>query len=142
MSDLLASIGKGKIFSKLDLSNAYFQLALHEDSKPLVTISTHRGLYRYNRLPFGLATTPAIFQRTMETLLRGIPGVCVFIDDILVSGSSESDHLQTLERVLSCLEDSGVKLKLSKCFFFLSCVEYLGHRISAKGIEPTVEKKN
>ena len=49
----------------------------------------------------------------------------VFIDDILVSGSSESDHVQTLERVFSCLEDSGVKLKLSKCFFFLSCVEYL-----------------
>ena len=69
-----------------------------------------------------MATAPAIFQRTMETPLRGISGVCVFIDDILVSGSSESDHLQTLERVLSCLEDSGVKWKLSKCFFFLSCL--------------------
>ena len=110
--DLLASAGKGRI-SKLDLSNAYFQSALHEDSKPLVTISTHRGLYHYNRLPFGVATAPAIFQRTMEAFLKGIPGVCVFIDDILVSGSSESDHLQTLERVPSCLEDSDVKLKLS-----------------------------
>ena len=60
----------------------------------------------------GIATAPAVFQRTIETILRGIPDVCVFIDDILVSGSSESDHLQTLERVLSCLEDSGVKMKL------------------------------
>ena len=61
------------------------QLALHEDLKPLVTISTHRGLYRYNRLPFAVATAPAIFQRTMHgNFVRGIPGVCVFIDDILV----------------------------------------------------------
>ena len=63
IDDLLASLGKGQLFSKLDLANAYLQL---EDSKKFVSISTQKGLYRYNRLPFGVASAPAIFQRTME----------------------------------------------------------------------------
>eukprot|EP00731_Ephydatia_muelleri_P018868 Em0011g908a len=141
VDELLASLGKSKVFSKLDLSNAYLQLPVDDESKELLTISTHRGLYRYNRLPFGVASAPAIFQRSMESLLRGIPGVCVFFDDILVSGPSERDHLCNLEKVLSCLEESGLKLKLSKCSFLLSSVEYLGHRISAAGIQPTDDKK-
>ena len=78
VDELLASLGKSKVFSKLDLSNAYLQLLVDDESKELLTISTHRGLYRYNRLPFGVASAPAIFQRSMESLLRGIPGVCVF----------------------------------------------------------------
>ena len=138
---MLASLGKSKVFSKLDLSNAYLQLPVDDESKELLTISTHRGLYRYNRLPFGVASAPAIFQRSMESLLRGIPGVCVLFDDILVSGPSERDHLCNLEKVLSCLEESGLKLKLSKCSFLFSSVEYLGHRISAAGIQPTEDKK-
>ena len=141
VDELLASLGKSKVFSKLDLSNAYLQLPVDDESKELLTISTHRGLYRYNRLPFGVASAPAIFQRSMESLLRGIPGVCGFFDDILVSGPSERDHLCNLEKVLSCLEESGLKLKLSKCSFLLSSVEYLGHRISAAGIQPTEDKK-
>ncbi|KAL5484391.1 hypothetical protein EMCRGX_G020882 [Ephydatia muelleri] len=141
VDELLASLGKSKVFSKLDLSNAYLQLPVDDESKELLTISTHRGLYRYNRLLFGVASAPAIFQRSMESLLRGIPGVCVFFDDILVSGPSERDHLCNLEKVLSCLEESGLKLKLSKCSFLLSSVEYLGHRISAAGIQPTEDKK-
>ena len=72
IDDLLASLGKGKMFSKLDLANAYLQLALEDESKKYVTITTHKGLYRYNRLPFGVASAPAIFQRTMENLLRDI----------------------------------------------------------------------
>ena len=104
VDELLASLGKSKVFSKLDLSNAYLQLPVDDESKELLTISTHRGLYRYNRLPFGVASAPAIFQRSMESLLRGIPGVCVFFDDILVSGPSERDHLCNLEKVLSCFQ--------------------------------------
>jgi len=129
------------VFSKLDLANAYLQLALDEDSKKFVTISTQKGLYRYNRLPFGVASAPAIFQRTMEGLLGDIPNVHVYLDDILVSGSSRSEHLLTLEKVLSRLEQSGMRLKESKCKFMLPSVEYLGHHISAQGIQPTEEKR-
>lgn len=68
VDDLFANLSGGKSFSKLDLSQAYFQLPLAEDSKKFVTINTHKGLFVYNRLPFGVSSAPSIFQRTMETL--------------------------------------------------------------------------
>ena len=70
VNDLLARLGRAKIFSKLDMSQAYQQLALDEQSKPFVTTNTHKGLFQYNRLPFGVSAAPAIFQRTMENLLQ------------------------------------------------------------------------
>eukprot|EP00731_Ephydatia_muelleri_P015649 Em0009g73a len=141
IDDVLASLGKGKIFSKLDLANAYLQLALEDESKKYVTITTHKGLYRYNRLPFGVASVPAIFQRTMENLLRDISNVVVYLDDILISGSTEAEHLHTLDRVMSRLEEHGLHLKLSKCVFMAPSVEYLGHHISADGIRPAEGNK-
>ena len=74
----------GKTFSQLDLSHAYLQIPLDEASRRLVTINTHKGLFEYRRLPFGIASAPSIFQRVMENLLQGIPRVCVYLDDILV----------------------------------------------------------
>lgn len=140
IEDLLASIGKSKVFSKLDLANAYQQLELEDESKNLVTISTQCSLFHYNRLPFGVSSAPAIFQRTMETLLRDISNVVVYLDDVLVSGASEEEHLRTLDQVLERLCLVGLRLKLSKCAFMLPLVEYLGHVISAEGIHPSKEK--
>ncbi|KAK3751535.1 hypothetical protein QZH41_019421, partial [Actinostola sp. cb2023] len=87
--DLLATLGGGNKFTKLDMSQAYQQMTLDEQSKSYTTINTHKGLYQYNRLPFGISSAPGIFQRTMESLLQGIPHVIVRIDDILVSATIE-----------------------------------------------------
>ena len=85
IEELFASLSGGLTFKKLDLAHAYNQIPLDDDSKPCVTINTLKGLYRYNRLPFGVASAPSIFQRTMENLLQGLPHVSVYIDDILVT---------------------------------------------------------
>ena len=76
----------------------------------------------------------------MENILCDIPHVCVHIDDILITGKTETDHLETLDKVLQRLGEAGLKLKRNKCSFMLSSVEYLGHSISAEGLRPTKEK--
>ena len=72
--DLFATLAGGKHFTKLDLSQAYQQVLLDQGSRRYVTINTHKGLYRYNRLSFGVASAPALFQQIMERILQGIPG--------------------------------------------------------------------
>ena len=140
IEEILASLAGGTKFTKLDLAHAYQQVQLDEESKKFTTINTSKGLYQYTRLPFGIASAPAIFQRTMEGLLQGIPNVSVYLDDILITGKSDEEHLKTLGEVLARLEKAGLRLKRSKCKFMLPSIEYLGHTISASGLQPTKEK--
>ena len=83
IEELFASLAGGKLFTMLDLSHAYLQVPLDEHSCRFVTINTHKGLFEYKRLPFGVASAPLTFQRIMENLLQRIQEVCVYIDDIL-----------------------------------------------------------
>ena len=138
--ELFSTLSGVKLFSKLDLSQAYLQLPVQAESKPYLTINTHQGLYTYNRLPFGIASAPAIFQKLMDNVLQGIPGVICYIDDILVSSADEGSHLRALEEVFNRLGNHGFRLKLEKCEFLLTCIEYLGHLISSDGIQPIPSK--
>ena len=122
IDELVTALTGIRAFSKLDLSQACQQLVLDEASKLYTTIGTHRGLYRYNCLPFGVSAAPAIFQRTLETL-RDIPNVCVYLDDILVMDKTSKDHLENLEEVLTRLETAGKRLKEQNCAILLSNVE-------------------
>jgi hypothetical protein len=140
IDDLWGTLAGGETFSKLDLTHAYHQIQLEDSSKPLTTITTHKGLYRFNRLPYGIASAPAIFQRTMESLLQNIPQVVVYIDDILITGKTNKEHLENLEEVLRRLEQAGARLKRDKCHIMMPSVEFLGHIISKEGIQPS--KKN
>ena len=140
-TDLFASLAGGQKFTKLDLSKAYQQLLL-EKSKDFTTITTHQGLYRYTRLPFGIASAPAVFQRTMDTILQGIPNVICYIDDILVTAPTDEAHLRNLQEVLRRLEDHGFRVRRDKCAFMQLSVEYLGHRVDAQGLHPLESKKD
>ena len=103
-------------------------------------MNTHKGLFQYNRLPFGVSVGPAIFQRTMENLLQGIEGVVVYLDDILVTGKCQDQHLQRLEEVLQRLSAAGPRLKRVKCQFMVPSVQYLGVIINAEGTHPNKDK--
>lgn len=140
VEDIFSALGGGESFSKLDLSQAYLQLELEESSKKYLTINTHKGLFEYNRLPFGVSSAPAIFQRTMDSLLQGIPGASSYIDDIVVMGKTRAEHLQNLERVLTRLEQAGLRLNKSKCVFMAASIEYLGHVIDKDGLHPNLKK--
>ena len=140
IEDLLATLAGGKSFSKLDMSQAYQQLILDPESRDLVTINTHRGLFRYTCLPFGVASAPGIFQRVMEGLLKGVPGVVIYLDDILVTGKTKEEHMAALGEVLRRIESAGLRLRRDKCTFFSPAVTYLGYRIDREGLHPVPEK--
>lgn len=105
IEELFSKLQGGAHFSKLDLSNAYQQVLLDDNSRKLVTITTHKGLYQYTRVPFGIASIPAKFQKLMDSVLQGLDGVVVFLDDILVTGRDRTEHLHRLELVLTRLQD-------------------------------------
>ena len=138
--ELMATVSGGKKFTKLDLSAAYQQMLLDEESRKLVTVNTHLGLFRYCRLPFGIASAPTIFQRAMDTLLKGIPHVICYIDDLLVTSLTEEEHVQNLTQVLHRLQEQGMRLKREKCAFLQNEVEYLGYQIDANGVHTAPSK--
>ena len=123
-------------FSTVELSNTYQQIPLEAQSRKYIVINTHRGLFQYTRLPFRISSATGIFQRVMESLLQGIEGVVMYLDDTLVTGNSEEANLRTVEEVLHHLEQAGLKVKQSKCAFMRPSVTYLGHKIDAKGLHP------
>ena len=128
--ELFTALNGGEKFTKLDLSEAYLQIKLEEQSKQYLVINTHQGLYQFNRLPYGVASAPAIFQQIMEQILPKLPGVVCYIDDILITGRNDDEHLANLEAVFQSLKQYGFRLKRSKCWFFQESVEYLGHVVS------------
>ena len=138
--ELFVELRGGEKFSKLDLSRAYQRILLDEDSREYVTINTHKGFYRPTRLPFGVSSASAIFQSKIEQVLQGIPMVVCGVDDILISGKNDQEHLIHPNEVLARLEHAGLRLKLSKCKFMQPTVEYPGYRIDAQGIH-AIEKK-
>ncbi|RXN20196.1 olfactory receptor 4C3-like protein [Labeo rohita] len=124
-----------------DIASEKKQLKLDQNSEKYLTINTHRGLYKYHRLSYGVASAPSIFQAVMDQILQGLDHVTCFLDDILVTASTKEEHIRKLDVVLTRLERYGLRVKLSKCQFMQSSVEYLGHRIDKEGLHPTDEKK-
>ncbi|KAJ8716473.1 hypothetical protein PYW07_003100 [Mythimna separata] len=140
VNDLLSKLHGGMQFSKIDLSMAYNQFILTEDSQSLTCINTHRGLFNYTRLVFGLSSAPAVFQRAMECLLSGIDGIIFLLDDILITGTNEAQHKHRLNEVLQRLADAGLTVQMSKCEFFKDEISYLGHVIDKYGIRKSLDK--
>lgn len=140
INELFAKLHGGQHFTKLDLSMAYNQLVLNEASQKYTCINTHRGLFAYTRLVFGLAPAPAIFQRVMEGLLAGINGVLCLLDDVLITAGTRSEHMARLHQVLQRIQDAGLVLKKDKCEFFKEEISYLGYIINKDGLKKSPEK--
>ncbi|XP_061177726.1 uncharacterized protein K02A2.6-like [Saccostrea echinata] len=142
IQDIFASLAGGRKFSKIDLTQAYNQMEVDESSRELMTINTHKGLYQYTRLQFGVAAAPAIWQRAMDQVLQGIPFTSCVLDDMIISGKTDEEHLANLDAVLEQLEKFGLRANLEKCDFFKEQVSYCGHMISEEGLKKSPDKVN
>ena len=140
LDDMNTKLVGGQTFTELDLSHAYEQMLVDENSKEFLTINTHKGLYRYNRLPYRVASAPGIFQRTIDGLLQGILSTGVLLDNILITGPSTEEHLDNIDKVLRGLSEAGLPLKAVKCQFMKPVLECLGHRVDAEGFHPVEAK--
>ena len=115
--DLFAKLNGGKLFSKIDLSEAYLQIEVEPECRELLTINMHRGLYQYNRPPSGVKCAPAIFQQTMDTMLADLPFATAYLDDIIIVSQNEGDHGAHLGRVLNKISEYGFRVEPEMCSF-------------------------
>ncbi|GFO41416.1 polyprotein [Plakobranchus ocellatus] len=140
IEDLAHALSGGDKFTKLDLSHAYTQLELDESSREMTTINTHKGLFKYHRLCFGISAAPGIFQRTMEGVFQHVSGCVNYLDDVYVTGRDDQEHMENLKKVLSICQNKGISLRRDKCDFMQKNVTFLGYRLDKHGIHPLADK--
>ncbi|EYC05726.1 hypothetical protein Y032_0080g1333 [Ancylostoma ceylanicum] len=135
---------KGKrFFSTMDLASGYWQIRLSEDAKRKSAFTTSEGLFEFTVLPFGLSTSPSVFQRMMDMVIKGLDledEVFVYIDDILIGTDTLERHYAVLKLVLEALRRANLRLKPQKCDFIQESVSFLGHYIDKEGVKTDKEK--
>ena len=137
---MYAKLKGAKVFSTIDLRSGYHHIPLGKDSRAKTAFVTPFGKYEFLMVPFGLAQAPAYFQLLMNKVLEGLSYAVTYLDDIIIFSKNEEDHLRHLEEVFCQLRQAELKMKCSKCDFFKSEIHYLGHLISAHGINPLPDK--
>ena len=138
--DVFNKLCGGQLFSQIDLADAYLQIEMDKKSSEYVTVNTHRGLYRYNRLPFGVKSAPGIFQQIMDKMTVGLRGVVAYLDDIIITGRNHQEHRQNLNALFDRIQSYGLRVRIEKCNFLMQKLKFLGHIISAEGRRMDPEK--
>jgi hypothetical protein len=142
VDDCLDSLGDARYFSTMDANCGYWQIDVNEADRAKTAFDSHRGLYQFKRMPFGLMTAPATFQRAIDIFLSSVRFQCAltYLDDIVIYSPTFEQHLEDLSKVLKLLRDAGVSLKRAKCSFAALHVKYLGLKVSHAGVEVDEDK--
>jgi transposase InsO family protein len=138
--DIFTKMANCKYFCVIDLSQAYLQVKVSENSQEILTINTHKGLFKFTRLIFGLKSAPAIFQSLIDLLITGCSRTVGYLDDILIGGETVMECQENLFKILGILNERNIRVNLSKCQFFKTSVVFVGHIFCESGIKPSEEK--
>jgi hypothetical protein len=142
INQILEELGQSVYFTALDILSGFYNLRIAQSCREKTAFSTPDGHFEFNRLPMGLKNSPSIFQRLMNLVLAGTLGkyAFIYVDDIVIYSKNAEDHLKHLDIILSRLQETGFKVKFSKCQMFLSQIEYLGYLISRDGLRVNPNK--
>src|ERR1700678_1860097 len=140
--DILNNCDKGKFFSTIDMTNSFFQTRMHPDHVHLTAVSTPFGLYEWLVMPMGLQNAPSIHQRRVTHALRDLLGrIChIYLDNIIVWSKDIKTQIIYTREVFSTLWKANLYINPNKTILLCTEVDFLGHHISAKGIEPDNKK--
>lgn len=140
VDETIALLSGAAVFSKLDANSGFHQVRLAKECQQLTTFITPYGRYCFERLPFGITSAPEYFQKRMNEILDGMPGVVNMMDDVLVFGSNQQEHDERLHRTLERLHKAGITLNKEKCQFSVKELSFLGFLVSKDGIRPDPAK--
>ncbi|UYV80275.1 hypothetical protein LAZ67_18002262, partial [Cordylochernes scorpioides] len=139
VENIIQKVQGSKVFSCLDISSAYWTIGLHEKDQPITCFTTTEGSYQWCKLPFGLRTAPAIFNRILTSILQKyeLKNIISYFDDILVFSKDTESHLEHLGEIFAILQKEGIQLRKDKCLFFMQKINYLGYEIFGDQISPS-----
>ena len=137
---IYARLRGSQVFSTFDLRSGYHHMELSPEARAKSAFVTPLDKFEFTRCPFGLSQAPAYFQRLMNQVIKGLPFAFVYLDDVLIHSPDIETHLEHIRILFQRLRKADLKLKDSKCNYFKTHVQYLGHLVSGKGIKPLPEK--
>ena len=140
VDELMENMAGATKYSKIDLKSGYHQIPLEKHSRSSTTFTTHRGLFRYKRLPFGINSAAEVFQNAVENAIRGIDGVRNIADDIIVWGTTQQEHDNRLEQLFARLHEKGLTVNSSKCLFDQQELWFYGFLLTDQGIKADPRK--
>jgi len=136
MREIFAELSGSQFYSKYDFCKGYWQIPMREEDKDFTTFITHKGLFRFKVMPFGLANAPATFSRIMRRVLNGLKNHHNYLDDVLGHTRGWDEHLTSLRHFLERVRAANLALKPSKCFVGFTSLIFLGHKVTQGGLSP------
>ena len=135
IDDVLPQLAEAKMFNLCDATDGFLLVKLSNKSSHLTTFWTHYGRYKWKRMSIGISTAPDEFQRRFSSALKGLKGVSVVADDILIYGQDQAEHDDNLRKFLKRVCESGLKLNKKKCRFHMIELPYIRHNLTSEGVK-------
>ena len=140
VKDIFSKLNGSKYFTTLDLRAGYHHIPLDTSSIPKTAFNLPFGKYKYIKVPFELAQAPAYFQELITGILKDFSFAIAYLDNIIIFSKTLEEHLSHIRMVFEKLCSAKLSMKLSKCHFFSKEIQYLGHILNTKGIQPLLSK--